>query len=174
MSDTQGGSGAPQFTPTQWPQAPQIQGLPLHGQHIPSNHAKAQSHFDFMDSKRKLVEQMDQGFEKLLAKGMDIQPEDVIDEAADLIDKGADPQALAGQLAQMPTSGGEALYQWVEQLAQGIEASIQNVHTSHEQARHGLAVSSLHQLMHSELSNQGQGAAPPSPPPPPADGSAAA
>jgi hypothetical protein len=105
-----------------------------------------------MDKKRELVERMEQGFESLLAKGMSIQPEDVINEAADLIGKGADPQALAGQLANMPSSGGEALYSWVEQLAQGLESSIQSVRNSHEQARHGLAVSALQGLVHNDIS----------------------
>ena len=56
--------------------------------------------------------------DELRKLGDQVQVEDVIKGAGTMVGAGFSPQALAQMLAQMPTTGGQALEAWVEQQDQ--------------------------------------------------------
>jgi len=130
-----------------------------HLQTLGSVRQQAQAHFDAVE---KAVGRMDRVREQLSLlgeKGDVVTPEDVVESAGKLVGAGEDPLAIAGLLADMPEAPGEQLAAWVGQHAATTavkEAQLEAVAT---QARHALAVASLHNIMAHSLTPAGQGPA---------------
>lgn len=88
-----------------------------------------------------------QGLDSLFKLGDAVSPEDVIGEAGKMVASGAHtPVEMAGVLADMPTSGGQALAQWVQGHMQEAQGMLQQVQSAHALARHEMGVSGLRLL----------------------------
>ena len=104
------------------------------------------SRADQMKEHISAQQDMKSELDKLLSKGVDIQPGDVMDAATRLIAHGADPAGLAATLAELP-QGGEALSQWVMQRDQKVTQEMAQAKGMSDLAHHDAAVAGLHGLM---------------------------
>lgn len=105
--------------------------------------------------------------DQLVTLGDVVTPEDVVKGAGSLVGAGLSPEAMAGLLAEMPSTGGsEALAEWLAQQDQGLrEREAQLMFVKH-QVQHQMGVGAMRLLMaHSaqQLMPQmgGSGEAPP-------------
>jgi hypothetical protein len=87
-------------------------------QHVEQNWQQAQAQHKQLQASVKRMNVARSMLDSLKKKGDQIQVEDVIEGAGTMVGAGFSPTALAQMLAQMPTTGGEALQAWVEQQDQ--------------------------------------------------------
>jgi hypothetical protein len=87
-------------------------------QHVGQNWDQAQAQHKQLMAAQKRMSVAKNMLDSLKKLGDQIQVEDVIQGAGTMVGAGFSPQALAQMLAQMPTTGGEALQAWVEQQDQ--------------------------------------------------------
>jgi hypothetical protein len=87
-------------------------------QHVGQNWDQAQAQHKQLMAAQKRMNVARSMLDSLKKKGDQIQVEDVIEGAGTMVGAGFSPTALAQMLAQMPTTGGEALQAWVEQQDQ--------------------------------------------------------
>jgi hypothetical protein len=86
--------------------------------HVQTNWDQAQAQHKQLMAAAKRMSVAKNMLDKLKKMGDQVQVEDVIEGAGTMVGAGFSPQALAQLLAQMPTTGGEALQAWVEQQDQ--------------------------------------------------------
>jgi hypothetical protein len=87
-------------------------------QHVESQWDQAQAQHKQLMASAKRMKTARSVLDELKKKGDQVQVEDVIQGAGSMVGAGFSPQALAQMLAQMPTTGGEALQAWIEQQDQ--------------------------------------------------------
>src|SRR5271163_229728 len=154
MSGALGQMPAPQLQTPGQPAPVQATGSWQHTPVLTQVHDQARARFDATSKATKSVDQFQSGLGALSKMGDSVTPEDVIQEAGKLVAGGQDPATLAGFLADMPSSGGQALAGWVEAHLQTVQQAEAQTAAAHGQARHALGVSALHGLIAHSLNPQ--------------------
>jgi hypothetical protein len=127
---------------------------------LQDSHSASSARFKATSSAMKLLK-FSAGQMADLVKSADmVSPEDVIKAAGKMVSRGSTPENMATTLASMPTQPGEQLAAWVKQRAEGLEALSAQAAQAHEQARHGLGVDALREIIGHTVDGhmaQGQG-----------------
>jgi hypothetical protein len=143
-----GGGGGPSNALTKpSPPAGQTPGGFSAEQHVEQNWQQAQTQHKQLMASEKRMKVARTMLDSLKKKGDQVQVEDVIEGAGTMVGAGFSPQALAQMLAQMPTTGGEALQAWVEQQdqrAQQMDMQLQQTLKSSAIHRAITGMASLH------------------------------
>jgi hypothetical protein len=116
-------------------------------QHVEQNWEQAQAQHKQLMASQKRMNVARNMLDKLKKMGDQVQVEDVIEGAGTMVGAGFSPTALAQMLAQMPTTGGEALQAWVEQQDQRARQMDQQLQQSIKSSaihRGMAAMASLH------------------------------
>jgi hypothetical protein len=134
-------------------------------QHVESNWEQAQAQHKQLMASQKRMNVAKSMLDKLKKMGDQVQVEDVIEGAGTMVGAGFSPQALAQMLAQMPTTGGEALQAWVEQQdqrAQQMDQQLQqNIKASAiHRATTAMASLHVHSIKQQHLAAQGMSGPP--------------
>jgi hypothetical protein len=131
-------------------------------QHVEQNWEQAQAQHKQLMASAKRMSVARKELDSLKKLGDQIQVEDVIQGAGTMVGAGFSPTALAQMLAQMPTTGGEALQAWVEQQdqrAQQMDQQLQQKIKSSAIHRGMAAMASLHvhSIKQGHMAAQGMG-----------------
>jgi len=129
-------------------------------QHVEQNWQQAQAQHKQLQASEKRMKVARTMLDSLKKMGDQVQVEDIIHGAGTMVGAGFSPSALAQMLAQMPTTGGEALQAWVEQQdqrAQQMDAQLQQKLKSSavHRAITGMASLHVHSIKQQHLAAQG-------------------
>jgi len=110
-------------------------------------HGQAQATSSKVGEASRLANVARRSLDELVTLGDQVQPDDVIREAAKMIGEGFDSVQLASLLADMPATGGAALAAWVDQHDQALAQQEQQVEASRRLATHREGVAALHVIV---------------------------
>jgi hypothetical protein len=116
-------------------------------QHTQQNLQQAQVQHKALLESQKRMNAAKSTLDSLVKLGDQVQVEDVIKGAGTMVGAGFSPQALAQMLAQMPTTGGQALEAWVaqqDQRAQQLDGQLRQKLEASAVHRGISAMASLH------------------------------
>ena len=137
------------------PSAPGPAGSPGPGDILLSQHKQNQAAFDQISKASGNLEKISKQLDMLEEKGDTVQPEDVIEAAGRLVASGGfSPSALAGILADMPTTGGPALAGWIQTHIEKLEIPLQQIAQAKALAAHKMGVGVLHLAASHVLENR--------------------